>query len=90
MHREPERTCVGCRRTSGKRDLVRVVRSSGGGLTADPRGSAPGRGAYVHRDIECIDIALRKGLLARAFGVVAGQEEAGRLRTEIEGALKTP
>jgi uncharacterized protein len=89
MRREPERTCVGCRRRSSKRDLVRVVRAPGG-LAADPSGAAPGRGAYVHRDAACVDAALRKGLLARAFGIVAAPGEVGRLRTEIEGALKTP
>jgi uncharacterized protein len=89
MRREPERTCVGCRRRSGKRDLVRVVRSPGG-MAADPSGAAPGRGAYVHSDAVCIHAALRKGLLARAFGTVAGPGEVDRLQTEIEGALKTP
>jgi predicted RNA-binding protein YlxR (DUF448 family) len=36
-------------------------------VTVDERGEAPGRGAYVCRDAECVDKALQVGQLAHAF-----------------------
>ncbi|MDP9340743.1 MAG: YlxR family protein [Actinomycetota bacterium] len=76
--REPERTCVGCRVKAPKRDLVRLV-TGDEGVRVDPGGKAPGRGAYVHRDPECIRLALRRGALAYALRTRLSPEEAGNL-----------
>ncbi|WP_435877653.1 YlxR family protein, partial [Streptomyces halstedii] len=43
----PERTCVGCRERAAKSELLRTVVDEGDVLP-DPRGTLPGRGAYVH------------------------------------------
>ncbi len=82
--REPERTCVGCRQKAGKRVLLRVVRAPDGIVRVDPGGKAPGRGAYVHRDVACADLAFRRGALARALRAGLPQEEAATLMAEIE------
>jgi uncharacterized protein len=42
----PERTCINCRSTKGKRELIRLV-SSPAGIEIDPRGKKPGRGVYL-------------------------------------------
>jgi uncharacterized protein len=76
----PERTCVGCRASAPKAALVRVARSPAGGVAVDPTGSAPGRGAYVHRSAACVEAALRKGGLARSLRVGLGPEIVGTLR----------
>lgn len=81
----PERTCVGCRGRAPKGSLLRIVRSVEGSVRVDPRGTAPGRGAYVHRDRACVDAALGKGALWRALR--AGHRRAARLRADIEGEL---
>jgi predicted RNA-binding protein YlxR (DUF448 family) len=80
----PERTCVGCRVAAPKPALVRVVRSSAGDARVDPTGSAPGRGAYVHRKGACVEAALRKGSLARSLRARLGPEIVGNLRELIE------
>lgn len=67
----PQRTCVACRATLAKRELVRIVRTPDGRVEADPTGRKPGRGAYLHRDPMCWDQGLRKGKLARALKVPA-------------------
>jgi len=59
---------VACRTVRPKRDLLRVVRSPSGQIGIDPSGRAAGRGAYVCRAAECIDIAIKKGALSRALG----------------------
>ena len=85
--REPVRTCVGCRGAGVKRDLLRIARASDGSVALDPGGRAPGRGAYVHRDVACVDAALSKGALLRALRAGADPGAAARLRRDIEGEL---
>jgi hypothetical protein len=84
---EPERSCVGCRERASKAELLRVVRS-GEGVRVDPLGRAPGRGAYVHREPRCVDVAVSRGALARALRVGLAKEELARLRSDIEEALQ--
>ncbi len=64
---EPLRTCVGCRGEAGKAGLIRVVRRAEGGAAIDGSGSAPGRGAYIHADATCVQLARKKKALDRAL-----------------------
>jgi predicted RNA-binding protein YlxR (DUF448 family) len=57
---------VGCRSRAAKIDLLRVVAVSGT-LVADRRGRLPGRGAYVHPDLACVDLAERRKAFPRAL-----------------------
>jgi predicted RNA-binding protein YlxR (DUF448 family) len=82
----PERSCVGCRRRAPKADLLRVVRTPSG-VQVDSLGTAPGRGAYVHRDRACVSAAVGRGALVRALRVGLAEEELARLRNDIEEAL---
>jgi predicted RNA-binding protein YlxR (DUF448 family) len=66
------RTCVGCRVRAPKQELLRVVaRGSGNGLVVvpDPEARAPGRGAYLHPTLECLDRATRRRAVVRALRV---------------------
>lgn len=54
----PERTCVACRETAGKRELVRLV-SSGQLVEVDPKGKKPGRGVYICPRKGCWETALK-------------------------------
>ena len=89
MKGHPERTCVGCRRKARKVELLRVARSAGGAAVLDVRGHAPGRGGYLHADPDCLERAFQRGALARALRSSMSQEEAGRLRADIETFVRT-
>jgi predicted RNA-binding protein YlxR (DUF448 family) len=65
--REPVRTCVACRQTSGKRELIRLHRTSDGTVAVDTTQKAPGRGAYLHADRGCIELAHKRRSLERAL-----------------------
>ncbi|MSQ61335.1 MAG: YlxR family protein [Dehalococcoidia bacterium] len=65
--RAPERTCIGCRQTAGKRALVRVVRTAEGNVQVDQTGRRNGRGAYLHADPACWRTALGRDALTRAL-----------------------
>ena len=58
--RIPLRKCTGCGEMKPKKELVRVVKSPEGAISLDFRGKAPGRGAYLCRSRECLELA-RKG-----------------------------
>ncbi|MFD0025190.1 YlxR family protein [Streptomyces sp. NPDC058382] len=62
----PERTCVGCRERAAKSELLRIV-ADGDTCVPDPRGTLPGRGAYVHPESVCLDLAVRRRAFPRAF-----------------------
>ncbi|WP_370124562.1 YlxR family protein [Streptacidiphilus sp. MAP12-33] len=62
----PERTCVGCRKRAAKHDLLRVTAVEDV-LVPDPRGTSPGRGAYVHPEPGCLVSAVRRRAFPRAL-----------------------
>jgi len=72
--RDPVRTCVACRQEAGKGELVRFVRSADGAAAVDVTGRAHGRGAYLHRDPSCIEIARKKKALDRALKATVSAE----------------
>lgn len=60
---KPERMCVGCREMKEKRSLIRVVKTPEGEIKIDSSGKMSGRGAYVCRDVQCLQKAIKsKGL----------------------------
>ncbi|MEP6851187.1 MAG: YlxR family protein [bacterium] len=70
-----ERTCVGCRRRSPADELLRVVAAGIGSpptswaVVPDPARRAGGRGAWLHPDQDCADLAVRRRAFARALRV---------------------
>lgn len=79
----PTRTCVGCRATAEKRDLVRIVWDAGA-YVLDPTQTAPGRGAYLHPG--CGGRALRTRAVQRALRTPArDSDELTALVTGLVG-----
>ncbi|MEU6486411.1 YlxR family protein [Streptomyces sp. NPDC046887] len=78
----PERTCIGCRERAAKSDLLRIVLIEGG-CAPDPRGTLPGRGAYVHPVPVCLDLAVRRRAFPRAFRA-QGPLDTAALREYVE------
>jgi predicted RNA-binding protein YlxR (DUF448 family) len=68
----PQRTCVACRRTTAKRELVRIVRTPEGSVEVDPTGKRSGRGAYLCAAPDCWRLGVQKGRLDRALKVSLG------------------
>ena len=86
MSSTPTRTCVVCRKSAAKDELVRVVFGKNG-LELDLRNRLPGRGAYIHRSASC---GRAKGLVDRlCYSISKGSSKkdssvgsAGKLTTE--------
>ncbi|MFD9408378.1 YlxR family protein [Streptomyces sp. NPDC059989] len=79
----PERTCVGCRERAAKSDLLRIVAIEDE-CVPDPRGTLPGRGAYVHPAVVCLDQAVRRRAFPRALRS-AGALDTTELRKALAG-----
>jgi len=76
----PLRTCIACRQTRGKRELVRVVRTPDAGIQVDPTGKLAGRGAYLCKARACWDAALGSQKLAGALKTALEADSVARLR----------
>ena len=63
----PMRMCVGCREMKPKMSLLRVVKPQEGDAMIDRVGKAPGRGAYVCENAECLARAQKTRALERAL-----------------------
>ena len=80
----PQRQCMGCRERKAKRELIRVVRGTDGTVKLDFSGKAPGRGAYLCPDPQCLKKAIRSKALDRSLEVTIPQEVYDRLEKEME------
>ena len=80
----PMRQCLGCREMKPKREMIRVVRSPEGAISIDSKGKAPGRGAYICPDAQCLKRAIKAKAISRAFDIEIPQEIYERLTAEME------
>lgn len=62
-----ERTCIGCMKKAHKSEYVRIVKPKDEDAKIDVSSSISGRGAYLCKDIKCVDIAIKKKKLQRAL-----------------------
>lgn len=65
--KSPLRKCVACQEKKEKRELIRIVKHPEKGLMIDETGKANGRGAYLCRDLQCIEKAEKKNSLKIAL-----------------------
>lgn len=79
----PQRTCIGCRESKDKAELLRFVLSPDGILLPDLLNKLPGRGAYTCLDYSCIRKACERKQFSRAFKVDVACADAGELRERI-------
>ena len=63
----PMRNCILSNEMKPKNDMIRVVKNKEGEIKADATGKAPGRGAYVSKDLEIVEKAQEQGKLERYF-----------------------
>lgn len=84
----PERSCLGCRATRAKGELLRFVLGPDHQVIPDPQGKLPGRGAYTCWQRACLLQAVSKRQFTRSFKseVSAGssQELLERVITGLE------
>lgn len=73
MNNKLVRTCVGCRNKKLKQELIRIVCNKQSEIMIDSKQTLSGRGAYVCKDKDCFEKAVKSHKLKNA------------LRTNIDG-----
>lgn len=84
---KPQRTCIACRETKDKRDLIRVVRTPDGQIIVDPSGKANGRGAYLCFQQSCWEKGLQKKILANSLKMTLSATDIEMLKTHLYAEL---
>ncbi|MDF9824069.1 putative RNA-binding protein YlxR (DUF448 family) [Breznakia sp. PF5-3] len=69
MRKIPLRKCVATQEQLPKKELIRVVRTPEKDVIVDLSGKANGRGAYLKKSNEAVDLAQKKKILDRALNV---------------------
>lgn len=82
----PQRMCIGCQSMKPKKELIRVVKNSEGIIKVDLKGKLPGRGAYICKNIECLEKAIKQKKLEKNFEIKISDEVYQRLKDEINNA----
>ena len=77
------RTCVGCRQREERKTLLRIVVRQGE-LTIDEKAVFSGRGAWIHQNKQCLNLAIDRGAFARALRT---QVSGSQLREQAEMML---
>lgn len=67
MKKLPVRLCIGCQQPHTKREMIRIVKSPEGVFSVDATGKKSGRGAYICRNMACLNEAVKQHRLEKSF-----------------------
>ncbi len=88
IKKTPQRTCVVCRAVGSKRGLLRVVRTPEGRILIDPSGRLAGRGAYICRELDCLNAALKGNQIEHILKVKISLEDKDYLKNTLGEYIK--
>ncbi|MBT2681394.1 YlxR family protein [Mesobacillus sp. AQ2] len=71
----PMRKCVATGEMRPKKELVRIVRSKEGEVSVDLTGKKSGRGAYLSKEKEAVELARKRNILSK------------QLETQVDDAI---
>ena len=84
--RVPQRMCIACRESEGKRTLLRLVRVADG-VELDETGKRAGRGAYIHPQAGCWERAISGSMLQKALRTKISAENQESLSASVSELL---
>ena len=79
------RKCLASGESVPKKDLLRIVRTPEGEVKVDTTGKLNGKGAYLKKSLEALEIAKKKNLLSRALEVNVDEEVYKVIEKVING-----
>lgn len=75
----PTRKCLATYKTYNKNELFRVVKTKDNSVILDISGKANGRGAYIYKSLEAIEIARKSKVLDKALETTVPNEVYDRM-----------
>ena len=79
------RTCMGCNEKKQKNEMLRIVKYKNGTISIDKTGKIQARGAYICKDINCIEKLKKNKRILKAFKIKTFPEEVYK---ELEKYIK--
>ena len=79
------RTCMGCNQKKDKTQLIRIVKNKDNIISIDETGKKEGRGAYICKDITCLEKLIKSKRLEKVFDMKISEEIYKDLRGEVIG-----
>ena len=80
----PMRSCVVTKEKLPKAELLRIVKTTEGNVVLDISGKINGRGAYIKKDIEVLDKAIKNKILDRQLETTISDMVYDEIRNIIE------
>lgn len=80
----PMRSCIVTREKLPKQELLRIVRTTDNTVVADVSGKINGRGAYIKKDIEVLNKAIKSKVLERQLETTISDSVYEEIRKIIE------
>ena len=81
MKKVPLRKCVATGEQLPKKELIRIVKNKEGEVSVDPTGKKNGRGAYLKRSLDAIELAKKIKILNRVLDTEIPEEIYEELKT---------
>ena len=85
MKKIPMRRCLATNESFPKKELLRIVRTPEGEVKVDLTGKLNGKGAYISRSKEALELARKKKVLNRALEVEIPEEIYEEIEKIING-----
>ena len=80
-----ERTCMGCNKKRQKQELLRIVKNKQGEISIDIEGKKPGRGAYICKNINCLEKLQKSKRFQKSFGMGLPDELIEKIGSVLKG-----
>ena len=84
MKKIPMRMCTGCMEMKPKKELIRIVKTAEGEIKVDTTGKLNGRGAYICKNVACMEKAIKTKGLDRSFKMAIPQSVYDQLMEEMK------
>lgn len=80
----PLRQCIGCGEMKNKREMIRVLKTTGDEIEIDATGRKNGRGAYLCPSVDCYQKAVKNRGLERSLKMAIPKSVYEMLEKEME------
>ena len=80
----PLRTCVITKEQLPKQELLRIVRTKEGEVLVDETGKVNGRGAYIKKDVNVLETAIKNKVLEKRLEISIDESVYEEIRKAIE------
>lgn len=85
MKKIPMRKCLASGESLPKKELLRIVRTPEGEVKVDTTGKLNGKGAYLKKSLDALEIAKKKNLISKALEVSVDEEVYKEIEKVING-----